>query len=80
MSAVHEIWADLRPPYAAEEGRPFSVWHIDKVFQKIAGRHHYLWRAVDAEGEVIAILLQSKRDRYAAVNCCRSETLCLTPW
>jgi putative transposase len=36
--------------------RPDTVWHLDEVFLKIAGRMVYLWRAVDAEGEVLDVL------------------------
>src|SRR3981189_1496454 len=41
-------------------------WHLDEVFLKINGRHHYLWRAVDQDGDVLDILVQSRRDRRAA--------------
>ena len=41
-------------------------WHLDEVFLKINGRIHYLWRAVDNEGEVLDILVQSQRDKKAA--------------
>ncbi len=41
-------------------------WHLDEVFLKINGRIHYLWRAVDQEGEVLDILVQNKRDKKAA--------------
>ena len=33
---------------------------------RIAGRHLYLWRAVDSEGEVLEILVQRRRDKAAA--------------
>jgi putative transposase len=42
-------------------------WHLDEVFLKINGVQHYLWRAVDQHGVVIDILVQSKRDRRAAI-------------
>ena len=45
---------------------PNSTWHLDEMFVSIDGRKMYLWRAVDAEGEVLDILVQSKRDRRAA--------------
>ena len=32
--------------------RPHSIWHLDEAYLKIDGRMDYLWRAVDAEGEV----------------------------
>src|SRR5258706_12920713 len=41
-------------------------WHLDEVFLKINGRHHYLWRAVDQDGDVLDILVQSRRDKKAA--------------
>jgi DDE domain len=41
-------------------------WHLDEVFLKINGRIHYLWRAVDQDGEVLDILVQSRRDKKAA--------------
>jgi putative transposase len=43
-------------------------WHLDEVFLKINGVQHYLWRAVDQHGVVIDILVQPKRDRYAAIR------------
>ena len=41
--------------------RPHSIWHLDEVYLKIDGRMVYLWRAVDAEGEVLDVLVQSKQ-------------------
>ena len=46
--------------------RPGDRWHLDEVFLKINGRLHYLWRAVDQDGDVLDILVQSKRDKRAA--------------
>ena len=46
--------------------RPGDRWHLDEVFLKINGRIHYLWRAVDQDGEVLDILVQSRRDKKAA--------------
>src|SRR6267143_2495035 len=46
--------------------RPGDRWHVDEVFLKINGRLHYLWRAVDQDGDVLDILVQSKRDKGAA--------------
>ena len=45
-----------------------SKWHLDEVFIKINGVQHYLWRAVDQNGAVIDILVQPKRDRWAALR------------
>src|SRR5882724_7754763 len=41
-------------------------WHIDEVFLTIKGEHHYLWRAVDQDGNVLDILVQRRRDERAA--------------
>jgi putative transposase len=46
--------------------RPGDRWHLDEVFLKINGRIHYLWRAVDQDGDVLDILVQSNRDKKAA--------------
>jgi putative transposase len=43
-------------------------WHLDEVFLKINGVTHYLWRAVDQNGVVLDILVQPKRDRFAAIR------------
>ncbi len=45
-----------------------DTWHLDEVYLKIDGRFQYLWRAVDQEGQVIAVLVQSKRDTHAAAR------------
>jgi putative transposase len=44
---------------------------LDEVYLKIDGTMVYLWRAVDAEGEVLDVLVQSKRDKRAAVKLMR---------
>jgi putative transposase len=41
-------------------------WHLDEVFLKITGRLHYLWRAVDQDGNGLDILAQSRRNKAAA--------------
>jgi len=46
--------------------RPGDRWHLDEVYLKINGRLHYLWRAVDQDGDVLDILVQSRRDKKAA--------------
>jgi putative transposase len=43
-----------------------DTFYIDEVFVKINGKQHYLWRAVDQDGEVVDVYLQSKRDGAAA--------------
>jgi putative transposase len=48
--------------------RPGDKWHLDEVFLKINAVTHYLWRAVDQNGVVLDILVQPKRDRFAAIR------------
>src|ERR687894_1163441 len=46
--------------------KPSPRWHLDEMAVRIGGKQMYLWRAVDAEGEVLDVLLQPKRDTKAA--------------
>jgi putative transposase len=46
--------------------RPGDRWHLDEVVITSAGKKHWLWRAVDQDGFVLDILLQSRRGRKAA--------------
>ena len=61
------IAADLRN----RRPKPHTTWHLDEVYLKIDGRMVYLWRAVDAEGEVLDVLVQSKRNKHAALKLMR---------
>ena len=61
------IAADLR----SRRPKPHTTWHLDEVYLKIDGRMVYLWRAVDAEGEVLDVLVQSKRNKHAALKLMR---------
>ena len=56
-------------------------WHLDEVVLTIKGRHHYLWRAVDQDGHVLDILMQSRRNRQAAKRFFRKllKGLCYAP-
>jgi len=51
--------------------RPSGQWHLDEVFVSINGKRSYLWRAVDDEGEVLEILVQSRRNKRAAIKLMR---------
>jgi putative transposase len=46
--------------------RPGDRWHLDEVVITIAGKRHNLWRAVDQDGFVLDVLVQSRQDRKAA--------------
>jgi len=43
-------------------------WHLDEIFVKINGERHYLWRAVDHEGEVLESFVTKRRDKKAALK------------
>jgi putative transposase len=45
-----------------------DIFYIDEVFVKIGGKQQYLWRAVDQDGEVVDVFLQSRRDGAAAMR------------
>src|SRR4051795_10591659 len=51
--------------------RPTSTWHLDEMVVSIQGQRMYLWRTVDAEGEVLDLLVQPKRDKKAALKLLR---------
>ena len=62
-----KIAADLRK----RRPKPHKTWHLDEVYLKIDGRLVYLWRAVDAEGEVLDVLVQTRRNKRAALKLMR---------
>src|SRR5450631_3842676 len=62
-----KIAADLRK----RRPKPHTIWHLDEVYLKIDGRMVYLWRAVDAEGEVLDVLVQTRRNKQAALKVMR---------
>ena len=47
---------------------PNDIWHLDEIVVVIRGRRHFLWRAVDSEGEVLDFLVQPKRNAKAALK------------
>ena len=73
---VRHWWNRFGPMFAAEirrqrvstmRGFRHWRWHLDEVFVKINGEQHYLWRAVDHEGEVLESYVTKKRDKAAAL-------------
>ncbi len=74
-------WNRFGPMFAAEirkrrvEGMRTSNWrwHLDEVFVKINGERHYLWRAVDHEGEVLESYVTKRPDRKAALKFLRKS-------
>jgi putative transposase len=69
-------WNRFGPMFAAEirkrrvDHQSYSNWrwHLDEVFVRINGETHYLWRAVDHEGEVLEVSASKRRDRTAALK------------
>ena len=69
-------WNRFGPMFAAEirkrriYHRSYSQWrwHLDEVFIRISGEMHYLWRAVDHEGELLEVFATKHRDRRAALK------------
>ena len=69
-------WTRFGPMFAAElrkrriKSHSYSQWrwHLDEVFVRINGETHYLWRAVDQEGEVLEVFATKRRDRKAALK------------
>jgi putative transposase len=47
------------------QGRLGDTWHLDEMFVTIRGECHYLWRAVDQDGEVLDNLVQKRRNKHA---------------
>jgi putative transposase len=68
--AIRQWWRKFGQAYANQLRRrrpkPGDTWHLDEVFLTIHGERHYLWRAVDQEGNVLDILVQCRRDKHAA--------------
>ncbi|WP_254684588.1 IS6 family transposase ISApr5 (plasmid) [Pseudoseohaeicola sp. NH-UV-7] len=79
--AVRFWWHRFGPMFASEirkrriEGLKSSNWrwHLDEMFVKINGERHYLWRAVDHEGEVLESYVTKRRDRKAALKFLRKS-------
>ncbi len=74
---IRAWWNRFGPMFAAEIKKARSArarvgtqwrWHLDEVFVKIGGKNHYLWRAVDHEGEVLESFVTKTRDRKAALT------------
>lgn len=53
---------------SCDVGVPGDKWHGDEIFLKVNGRRQYVWRAVDQHGNVLDILVQSRRNNGAALR------------
>ena len=74
---VRVWWNRFGPMFATDIRRKRSAsmrthiqwrWHLDEVFVRINGETHYLWRAVDHEGEVLEVFVTKRRNRNAALR------------
>ena len=74
---VRAWWNRFGPTFASEIKKERSAqmristqwrWHMDEVFVQINGETHYIWRAVDHEGEVLEAYVIKRRDRTAALR------------
>ena len=70
-------WCNRFGPLFAAEVRKHRIrhgsyslwrWHLDEVFVRINGKTHYLWRAVDHEGEVLEVYVTKRRDHRTALE------------
>jgi putative transposase len=70
--AIRQWCRTFGPAYARtrrrDRGQMGDTWYLDELFVTIQGRQQYLWRAVDEDGDVIDLLVQSRRDRCAATR------------
>ncbi len=76
---VRYWWNRFGPMFASEirrkrvqQMRAYSKWkwHVDELFVKINGKRHYLWWAVDHEGEVLEAVVTKRRNKRAAAAAC----------
>ena len=74
---VRHWWNRFGPLFAADVRRQRVSrmkgfrqwrWHLDEVYVKVGGEMHYLWRAVDQEGEVLESNVTKTRDKQAALS------------
>ncbi len=60
------LWSTFANCVRRDHPRPNDKWHLDEVVISIRGKKHWLWRAIDAEGDVLDILVQTRRNAKAA--------------
>ena len=64
----HTFGPDYARRLRRRRSRMGDTWDLDELFVNIQGRRQYLWRAVDQDGDVIDLLVQSRRNRWAATR------------
>ncbi len=65
-ACVAKFGSQIAAKFRRDRPVPADKWHLDEVVLKINGTKHWLWRAIDASGDVLDILVQSRRDTAAA--------------
>jgi putative transposase len=65
---VRQVRADYANGLRRRRPRPGDKWYLDEVFIRIGGKTHHLWRAVDQHGDVLDILVTSRRDAKATTR------------
>jgi putative transposase len=84
--SIRQWYNRFGPEYAwalkKRQGRLGDTWYLDEVFIKIHGELHYLWRAVDQDGDTIDILVQKPRNKKAAKRFFHKllKGQCMPPW
>ena len=63
---VGKFGAQIAKRVRAARRQPTNKWHLDEVVITIRGKKHWLWRAVDSNGEILDILVQTRRNARAA--------------
>jgi putative transposase len=75
------LWTHLPKTLKRRRPKPGDRWFLDEVFVRIRGKLHYLWRAVDQNGNVLDVLVRSRRNTKAAKRFFRKllKDLCYVP-
>ena len=63
---VNRFGAHFAKCVRRDRSKPNDKWHLDEVVITIRGKKHWLWRAIDADGDTLDILVQTRRSAKAA--------------
>ena len=64
---VSQVWPKVYKTVGGNHRDFGDIFFVDEAFIRIGDKQHYLWRAVDQEGEVVDVLLQTRRNTAAAM-------------